>query len=73
MGKNVTVMLPKGVVQHVAVADDLTSIAFVHENGGSNLSMPIEEYIIDGKVNYIARSSDLIADKEIIMAINGRK
>ncbi|WP_459175777.1 hypothetical protein [Ewingella americana] len=73
MGKNITVMLPQGIVQHVAVADALTSITFTGENGGGILSMPIEEYIIDGKVHYIARSSDLITDKEIIAAINSHK
>lgn len=70
MAKNLTVILPHGIVQHIAVADELTSITFASENGGSTLSMPIEKYVIGDKVNYIARCSDLVSDKEIIAAIN---
>lgn len=73
MGKNVTVILPHGDLRHVAVADELTSISYPTVTGGSILTMPIEELLLDGKVNYIARHSDLVPEEEVVAAIKSFK
>ncbi|MGL5389140.1 MAG: hypothetical protein ACRDCA_25370 [Serratia sp. (in: enterobacteria)] len=68
MSKNVVVILPNDKLDHVAVADDLTSVTFTDEKH-ARLSLPIEEYVLDGKTYHFARWDADVPEHKVEKAI----
>ena len=66
--KRVVAFLPGDVVQDVHIDHDLKSVELFGDNG-SRFSLPIEKFLIDGREFLIARSSDLISDEQIRLAL----
>lgn len=68
MPKNIIAILPGDQLDHVAVKDDVKSVTFRGDKGAV-LSLPIEEYELDGVSYYIARCDGMVSDEKVEKAI----
>ncbi|HGD7322939.1 TPA: DUF2560 family protein [Escherichia coli] len=68
MPKNVIAILPGDAFDHVVVQDDLEIVTFRGDKGGV-LTMPIEEYELDGISYNVARCDGMVTDEKVDKAI----
>lgn len=68
MPKNVIAILPGDQLDHVAVQDDLEIATFRGDKGGL-LTLPIEEYELDGVKYNVARCDGMVSDERVEKAI----
>ncbi|CAM6447780.1 TPA: hypothetical protein RH039_003181 [Escherichia coli] len=68
MPKNVIAILPGDAFDHVVVQDDLEIVTFRGDKGGV-LTMPIEEYELDGISYNVARCDGMVTDEKVEKAI----
>lgn len=68
MPKNVIAILPGDQLDHVAVQDDLEIATFRGDKGGV-LTLPIEQYELDGVTYNVARCDGMVSDEKVEKAI----
>lgn len=68
MPKNVIAILPGDVFDHVVVQDDSEIVTFRGDKGGM-LTMPIQEYELDGTTYNVARRDGMVSDETVEKAI----
>ncbi|EIX7370733.1 hypothetical protein MOW87_000026 [Citrobacter freundii] len=68
MPKNVIAILPGDKFDHVVVQDNSEIVTFRGDKGGV-LTMPIEEYELDGETYNVARCDGMVSDETVEKAI----
>lgn len=68
MPKNVIAILPGDQLDHIVVQDDLEIATFRGDKGGV-LTLPIEEYELDGVTYNVARCDGMVSDERVEKAI----
>ncbi len=68
MPRNVVAILPGDKLDHVTVKEDLKSLSFTGDKGAI-LSLPVEEYELDGEKYYFVRYSANVTEHEVEKAI----
>ncbi|EFJ8790895.1 hypothetical protein AXA14_002053 [Escherichia coli] len=68
MPKNIIAILPGDKFDHVVVQDNSEIVTFRGDKGGV-LTMPIEEYELDGETYNVARCDGMVSDETVEKAI----
>ncbi len=72
MRKKVIALLPGDVVQKLDIPVEANDTYFIGDNG-SELVLPVETYVLDGKEHLFARYSDTVPLERIEQAIKTGK